>query len=301
MKQSFFFGLLEKIFDYLDLNNAARIYLRSIYIGFGTGLFLVCLAKLYRYWYIKKYCSMNLLTDSKKKSVDKLTEKRTIHSIIKYRGGLTPAAFLAAFNAIAGVIENGGIIYGAISGAIIGAVSIRKSGTGAEVSEFFKHITPESMYASMQLERMQKAARALEPVQGAAVIIECCRRFNVFKYLINQLPDRDLSLQTKKQAIDDTLHSKRFLQLISENRGMATTVSIAICIAGLLEYVYYNDRELFIPFLTDLMMMVKNGKLRLIIFRALIRVLRKAGVMIPASVDEFLEELENLQELDQPA
>lgn len=48
-------------------------------------------------------------------------------------------------------------------------------------------------------------------------------------------------------------------------------------------------------------MMVKNGELRLIIFRALIRVLRKAGVMIPASVDEFLEELENLQELDQPA
>ena len=66
MKHSFLFGLLEKIFDYLDLNNAARIYLRSIYIGFGTGLFLVCLAKLYRYWYIKKYCSMNLLTDSKK-------------------------------------------------------------------------------------------------------------------------------------------------------------------------------------------------------------------------------------------
>jgi hypothetical protein len=58
---------------------------------------------------------------------------------------------------------------------------------------------------------------------------------------------------------------------------------------------------LFIAFLKDLMMMVKNGELRLIIFRALIRVLRKAGVIIPASVEEFLEELENLQELDQPA
>lgn len=301
MKQSFLLALLEKIFDYLELNNAARIYLRSIYIGFGTGLFLVFLAKLYRYWYIKKYCSMNLLTDSKKKSVDKLTEKRTIHSITKYRGGLAPAAFLAGFNAIAGVIENGGIIYGAISGAIIGAWGARKSGTASEVSEFFKYITPESMYASMQLERMQKAARALEPIHGAAVIIECCRRFNILTYLINQLPDRNVSIQTKKQAIDDTLNSKTFLQLVSENRGMATTASIAICLAGLLEYIYYNDRELFIPFLTDLIMMVKNGKLRVIIFRALIRVLRKAGVIIPASVEEFLEELENLQELDQPA
>lgn len=301
MKQSFLFGLLEKIFDYLDLNNAARIYLRSIYLGFGAGLFLVILAKLYRYWYIKKYCSMNLLTDSKKKSVDKLTEKRTIHSITKYRGGLAPAGFLAGFHAIAGIIENGGIIYGAISGAIIGALGIRKSGTGAEVSEYFKYITPESIYASMQLERMQKAARALEPIHGAAVIIECCRRFNVLTYLINQLPNRELSLETKKQAIDDTLNSKTFLQLINENRGMATRVSIAICLAGLLEYVYYNDRELFIPFFKDLMMLVKNGKLRIVIFRALIRVLRKAGVIIPASVEEFLEELENLQELDQPA
>lgn len=114
-------------------------------------------------------------------------------------------------------------------------MGIRKSGTGAEVSEFFKHITPESIYASMQLERMQKAARALEPIHGAAIIIECCRRFNVFTYLINQLPDRDLSLQTKKQATDDTLNFKTFLQLISENREMATSVSIAICLPDLLE------------------------------------------------------------------
>lgn len=293
MNESLFFRLFNRIFDYLGLTEAARIYLRAIYVGFGFGFFITLLAKLYTYWYRNKYCP-NLLADSKKKSVNKLTKKGSTGSITKYRGGIVAPAILAQANIILEFIGHIGVLGGTITGAVLGIKAMQAKEGTAEVRNFFKYITPQSLYSDMQLQEMQKAARALQPIENTAVFIECCRRFKLFTYLINQLPDRDISLAAKKQAIDNTLQSKQFAKLISENRGMTTTV--VVCLVSLLEFVYRNDRELFLPFLTDLLAMVKNKKLKLVIFRAVVRGLRKAGVPIPSSVEEFLEE--NLEEVE---
>jgi hypothetical protein len=274
--------LLEDLFDYLDLEYATRIYLRSLAASLGVSLILVLLSKWYVRWYEKRY---NIEPESKNVS----GKKTTADKIVRCRGGILPAAFLAGIATVGSFIENVGLIGGAVVGTGVGLHKIHHWDKLNGLREFLKFTTPEVMYSYMEIEKAQKSARALEALQQIVLFVESCRRIRIFKYLLSQLSSSQATLASKKQAIDTTFNSKTFFKLVNDHRGLA---GLVVCISTLIEYIYRTDRDLYFVILETLTNLVKDGKMKLIVLRAIVRLLRKAGIPIPPFLEEFIEEME---------
>jgi len=280
--------VLEDLFDYLDLEYPMRIYLRSLAAGLGISLTLVLLSKLYIRWYEKQY---NITPKS-----NTLPPKNSVQNkIVRYRGGILPAGLLAGIYGTANFVKAVGIILGGVASTGVGLRAIHQWDKLDGLSEFLKYTTPQSMHSYMEIERARKSARALIAVREVLVFAEACRRMRIFKYLMSQISSSKINLESKKEVLKKTFQSKTFLKVINDNRGLATFV---VCISTLIQFIYHNERDLYFSILENLIELVKQGKMKLIVLRAIVRLLRRGGVPVPLFLEEFIEEIEeNIQNL----
>jgi len=77
--------------------------------------------------------------------------------------------------------------------------------------------------------------------------------------------------------------------VINDNWGLATLV---VCISTLIQFIYHNERDLYFSILENLIELVKEGKMKLIVLRAIVKLLRRVGIPVPLFLEEFIEEIE---------
>ena len=106
---------------------------------------------------------------------------------------------------------------------------------------------------------------------------------------MSQVSSSKINLDSKKEVLEKTFQSKTFVKVINDNRGLATLV---VCLSTLIQFIYHNERDLFFAILENLIELVKEGKMRLIVLRAIVKLLRRAGVPVPLFLEEFIEEIE---------